>query len=94
MINDGVQIEAARLLRKYEADKRGAYGGAVGFISSAGEMETAIVIRSAVVQGGIARIRAGAGIVYDSNPTAEAQETRSKAGAVLRAVRLSKGGAK
>ena len=88
------KIEAARLLRKYEADKRGAYGGAVGFISSAGEMETAIVIRSAVVQDGVARIRAGAGIVYDSNPTAEAQETRSKAGAVLRAVRLSKGGAK
>lgn len=88
------KIEAARLLRNYEADKRGVYGGAAGFISSSGEMESCIVIRSAIVQDGVARIRAGAGIVYDSDPAAEAAETRSKAGAVLKAVRIAKGGKK
>jgi anthranilate synthase component 1 len=88
------KIEAARLLRKYEADKRGVYGGAAGFISSSGEMETCIIIRSAVVQNGVARIRAGAGIVYDSDPPSEAAETRSKASAVLKAIRAARGGAK
>jgi anthranilate synthase component 1 len=88
------KIEAARLLRKYEADKRGIYGGAAGFISSSGEMESCIIIRSAIVQNGTARIRAGAGIVYDSDPASEAAETRSKAGAVLKAVRVAKGGVK
>jgi anthranilate synthase component 1 len=86
------KIEAAKLLRKYEADKRGIYGGAVGFITSDGEMETAIVIRSALVKDGVARIRAGAGIVYDSDPMSEAVETSNKAGAVLKAIRLAKGG--
>jgi anthranilate synthase component 1 len=86
------KIEAAKLLRRYEADKRGAYGGAVGFITSDGDMETAIIIRSAVVRDGTAHIRAGAGIVYDSDPMSEAVETSNKAGAVLRAIRLAKGG--
>ncbi len=86
------KIEAARLLRKYEADRRGVYGGAAGFVSSSGEMETCIIIRSAIVRDGIARIRAGAGIVYDSDPVAEAAETKSKAGAVIRAIRIANGG--
>jgi anthranilate synthase component I len=88
------KIEAAKLLRKYEADKRGPYGGAVGFVTSKGEMETAIIIRSAFVQDGVARIRAGAGIVYDSDPISEANETRAKAGAVLKAIRVARGGAR
>jgi anthranilate synthase component 1 len=88
------KIEAAKLLRKYEADKRGVYGGAAGFISSSGEMETCIIIRSAIVKDGVARIRAGAGIVYDSDPVAEAAETKSKAGAVIRAIRIANGGVK
>lgn len=86
------KVEAAKLLRKYEADKRGAYGGAVGYLSSSGEMDTAIVIRSAVVKGGTAYIRAGAGIVYDSDPLLEAEETRNKANAVIQAIAAADGG--
>ena len=85
------KIEAARLLRQYEADRRGTYGGAVGYISSDGEMDTAIVIRSALVENDIARVRAGAGVVFDSEPMEEAKETRNKANAVLKAMRLASG---
>jgi anthranilate synthase component 1 len=80
------KIEAARLLRAHEPSRRGLYGGAVGYLTSGGEMDTAIVIRSAVVTGGSAHIRAGAGIVHDSDPQAEADETRGKANAVIQAV--------
>ncbi|MBW2276068.1 MAG: anthranilate synthase component 1 [Deltaproteobacteria bacterium] len=83
------KIEAARLLRRYEADRRGPYGGAVGYLCSDGTMDTAIVIRSALVRDGRAHVRAGAGVVFDSDPEAEARETRAKAQAVLRAVQLA-----
>jgi len=80
------KIRAAQLLRELERSRRGAYGGAVGYLTHDGSMDTAIVIRAAVVRDGIASVRAGAGIVFDSDPAAEAQETRHKAEAVLRAI--------
>ena len=80
------KIRAAQILREVETTRRGAYGGAVGYLNHDGAMDTAIVIRAAVVRGGIARVRAGAGIVFDSDPASEALETRSKAEAVLRAI--------
>ncbi len=83
------KVEAAKLLRQYELDKRGPYGGAVGYLTSEGEMDTAIIIRSALVKDGVAHIRAGAGIVYDSDPMAEAEETRNKANAVIRAIQIA-----
>ena len=60
--------------------------GSVGGLSSDGSMDTAIVIRSALVKDGTAYVRAGAGIVHDSSPSAEAAETRRKASAVLSAI--------
>ncbi|MBN2801980.1 MAG: anthranilate synthase component 1 [Deltaproteobacteria bacterium] len=84
------KIEAASILRKNENDKRGPYGGAVGYITSDGEMDTAIIIRSAIVKDGVARVRAGAGVVFDSDPMAEAAETRAKASAVLKAIAIAK----
>jgi anthranilate synthase component 1 len=81
------KVKAASLLRQYEPERRGPYGGAVGYLTADGRMDTAIVIRAAVVANGMAQVRAGAGIVFDSNPAAEAMETRSKAEAVLRAIR-------
>ncbi|MGH7559410.1 MAG: anthranilate synthase component 1 [Gemmatimonadales bacterium] len=81
------KVRAAQLLRDVETSRRGAYGGAVGYVTHDGEMDTAIVIRAAVVRDGVARVRAGAGIVYDSTPEGEAQETRRKAEAVVQAVR-------
>jgi anthranilate synthase component 1 len=80
------KIRAAELLREREADKRGPYGGAVGYLTHEGEMDTAIIIRSALVQDGMAYVRAGAGIVLDSDPAAEAAETSRKAAAVLGAL--------
>jgi anthranilate synthase component 1 len=81
------KIRAAELLRAVEPSRRGAYGGAVGYLTHEGALDTAIVIRAAVVRDGVARVRAGAGIVFDSQPAAEARETRQKAEAVLQAIR-------
>jgi anthranilate synthase component 1 len=80
------KIRAAQLLREHEPTRRGPYGGAVGYLTHGGEMDTAIVIRSALVQDGIAHIRAGAGVVLDSDPDREAQETSRKAASVLQAL--------
>jgi len=81
------KLEAASLLRQYEATRRGPYGGAVGYLTADGELDTCIVIRSATVTDGVAHVRAGCGVVYDSDPAAEALETRRKAEAVLVALR-------
>jgi anthranilate synthase component 1 len=78
------KVKAAQLLRTLEPKKRGPYGGAVGYMTSEGSLDSAIVIRSAVVTQGMAYVRAGAGVVFDSDPLAEARETRQKAMAVLR----------
>ncbi len=80
------KVRAMQLLRQYEDGYRGSYGGAIGILDSAGNLDTSIVIRSAEVREGIARVRAGAGVVLDSDPRLEAEETRNKALAVLTAV--------
>ena len=80
------KIRAMELLREVERTKRGPYGGAVGWLSGTGEMDTGVIIRSAVVKDGTAFVRAGAGVVHDSDPLAEAAETRMKASAVLSAL--------
>ena len=80
------KIKASTLIRDVEQQRRGSYGGAVGYINSHGDMDTCIVIRSAFVQNDIATIQAGAGVVFDSDPQAEADETRAKAQAVISAI--------
>lgn len=80
------KVRAAQLLRGAEATARGPYGGAIGYLTDSGEFDSAIIIRSALVRDGVAQVRAGAGVVFDSDPAAEAQETRQKAAAVLRAI--------
>jgi anthranilate synthase component 1 len=77
------KIRATELLRLTERTKRGPYGGAVGWLNGQGLLDTGVVIRSAVVKDGIAFVRAGAGVVYDSDPQREADETRRKASALL-----------
>ncbi|MFT5528425.1 MAG: anthranilate synthase component 1 [Alteromonadaceae bacterium] len=83
------KIKATELIRQVEGTRRGSYGGAVGYITGMGEMDTCIIIRSAFVKDDIAQIQAGAGVVYDSDPQAEANETRQKAQAVLNAIVLA-----
>jgi len=77
------KIRATQLLRENEVTKRGPYGGAIGWIRGDGLMDTGVVIRSAVVKDGTAFVRAGAGVVHDSDPQREADETRRKASALL-----------
>lgn len=77
------KIRATELLRATEVTKRGPYGGAIGWLRGDGLMDTGVVIRSAVVKDGTAFVRAGAGVVYDSDPQREADETRRKASALL-----------
>jgi len=77
------KIRATELLRETEVTKRGPYGGAIGWINGDGHMDTGVVIRSAVVKDGVAYVRAGAGVVFDSDPQREAAETRRKASALL-----------
>ncbi len=83
------KISAARLVRQTEKATRGSYGGAVGYFNGKGDFDTCIVIRSAFVKGNIAYVQAGAGVVHDSNPQSEADETRVKAQAVVSAVKRS-----
>jgi len=80
------KLRATQLLRRYERTRRGPYGGTIGWLNGEGSMDTGIVIRSALVKDGIAYVRAGAGVVHDSDPMAEADETRRKASAVLSAI--------
>ncbi|WP_283131008.1 anthranilate synthase component 1 [Enterovibrio norvegicus] len=86
------KIRAMQLIRQFEKRRRGSYGGAVGYLTGHGDMDTCIVIRSAYVEDGIAQVQAGAGVVFDSVPQAEADETRGKAQAVLTAIRAAHSG--
>lgn len=80
------KVRAMQLIAEAEGKRRGSYGGAVGYLTAHGDLDTCIVIRSAYVEDGIATIQAGAGVVLDSDPQAEADETLNKARAVLRAI--------
>lgn len=80
------KVRAMQLIAAVEGQPRGSYGGAVGYFTAHGDLDTCIVIRSAFVENGIATVQAGAGVVLDSIPQAEADETRAKARAVLRAI--------
>lgn len=80
------KVKAAELIRGVEGKRRGSYGGAVGYLSGNGDFDSCIVIRSAYVADDVAYIQAGAGVVFDSVAQAEADETRSKAQAVISAI--------
>jgi anthranilate synthase component 1 len=86
------KIRAMEIINELEPVKRGVYGGAVGYIGWSGNMDTAIAIRTAVIKDGRLYVEAGAGIVADSVPALEWEETLSKARAIFRAVALAAGG--
>lgn len=85
------KIRAMQLLSTLEPEHRGIYSGAVGYIDARGSMDMAIAIRSALVQDGVAHVHAGAGVVYDSVPQSEYQETRNKASGPLTAIAMANG---
>ena len=80
------KVRAMELIAELEKEKRGVYGGAVGYASFAGSLDTCIGIRTMVVKDGIAYLQAGGGIVYDSDPATEYQETVNKLAAPMRAI--------
>jgi anthranilate synthase component 1 len=87
------KIRAMEIIAEMEPDKRGPYGGAVGYFDLNGNMDTAITIRTMVIKDGVAHVQAGGGIVSDSVPKTEYEETVHKASAVLRAIeRAEQGG--
>ncbi|MFJ3100817.1 anthranilate synthase component I [Streptomyces sp. NPDC086835] len=77
---------AMQIIDELEPSRRGLYGGCVGYLDFAGDSDTAIAIRTALLRDGTAYVQAGAGVVADSDPVAEDTECRNKAAAVLRAV--------
>lgn len=85
------KIRAMQIIDELEPDARGPYGGAIGYLSYTGDLDTCIYIRSALVKDGKVHIQAGAGIVADSDPDYEVRETEAKAEAVRKAIELACG---
>ncbi len=83
------KVRAMEIIDELEPVARGPYAGAVGYVGFDGAMDTCITIRTLVIKGGVAHVQAGAGIVADSEPEAEYEETVNKAQALLRAVELA-----
>jgi anthranilate synthase component 1 len=91
-VSGAPKIRAMEIIDELEPVKRGVYSGAVGYLSWSGNMDTAIAIRTAVIKDNMLHIQAGAGIVYDSVPRNEWDETMNKGRAVFRAVAMAEAG--
>jgi anthranilate synthase component 1 len=91
-VSGAPKIRAMEILAELEPTRRDIYAGAVGYIDFAGNLDFCIAIRTITIRNGRARIQAGAGIVADSNPAAEYEETRDKARAVLTALAMAEAG--
>ena len=83
------KVRAMQIIDELEPVKRGGYGGAIGYLSYTGELDTAIHIRTVVVKDGVAHLQAGGGTVADASPEREFGESESKAHAVMRAIELA-----
>ena len=84
-VSGAPKVRAMEIIDELEPARRGVYAGAVGYVSFQDDMDTAIAIRTAVIKDGVLHVQAGAGIVHDSVPDSEWQETENKARAILRA---------
>jgi anthranilate synthase component 1 len=86
------KIRAMQIIEELEPHKRGPYGGAMGYFSFSGNLDTCIIIRTLLIKDDMAYVQAGAGIVADSDPTSEYHETLNKALAVVRAIEIAEAG--
>jgi anthranilate synthase component 1 len=84
-VSGAPKVRAMEIIDELETEKRGVYGGGVGYIASGADMDMCIALRTAVVKDGAIYVQAGGGVVYDSDPEAERMETVHKAGALVRA---------
>ena len=90
-VSGAPKIRAMEIIAELEGEKRGPYGGAVGYFGYSGDMDTALVLRTGVYKDGVMYVQAGGGIVADSTGEDEYMETRHKAGALMRAIDLAEG---
>ncbi len=88
-VSGAPKVRAMEIIDEVEPHRRGPYGGAVGYIDAGGNMDTCIALRTIVVQGNRAYVQAGAGIVADSDPHSEYQETLNKARGLLKAIEIT-----
>ncbi len=88
-VSGAPKVRAMEIIDELEPTRRGPYAGAVGYVDLAGNLDTCITIRTVILQGGTAYVQAGAGIVADSVPVREEEETRNKAGAMVAAIRAA-----
>ncbi len=88
-VSGAPKVRAMEVIDEVEPTRRGPYGGAVGYFDFTGNMDTCIALRTMVLQGKIVDIQAGAGIVYDSVPSEEYEETVNKARGMLKAVEIA-----
>ena len=91
-VSGAPKIRALEIIQELEPHKRNIYAGAIGYIGWWGDADTAIAIRTAVIQDGRLHVQAGGGIVYDSDPATEWEETMNKGRALFRAVAQAAGG--
>src|SRR5262245_13119565 len=91
-VSGAPKVRAMQIIRELEPSSRGLYAGAVGYLDFAGNLDFCIAIRTVIMSEGRACIQAGAGIVMDSNPTAEYEETRDKARALIKALEIAQQG--
>jgi anthranilate synthase component 1 len=91
-VSGAPKIRAMEIIEELEPSRRGPYAGAVGYIGFSGNLDTCINIRTIVIKGRQAYIQAGAGIVADSDPESEYQETSNKAKAMMRAIEMAEAG--
>jgi len=91
-VSGAPKIRAIEIIQELEPHKRNIYSGAIGYIGWNGDADTAIAIRTAVIQDGYLHVQAGAGVVYDSDPAKEWEETMNKGRALFRAVAQAAGG--
>ena len=91
-VSGAPKIRAMEIIAEIEGEKRGPYGGAVGYFSFSGNMDTALVLRTGVYKDGVMYVQAGGGVVSDSTPGDEYEETVHKAGALMRAIERAEGG--
>ena len=89
-VSGAPKIRAMEIIDELEKEKRGVYAGAVGYFSAAGEMDTCIALRTGVVKDGTLYVQAGGGIVYDSDPESEFQETVNKSKALMHAAAVAR----
>jgi anthranilate synthase component 1 len=88
-VSGAPKVRAMEIIDELEPTRRGPYAGVVGYFDFSGNLDTCITIRTIVATAGKAYVQAGAGVVFDSVPAAEAEETRRKAEALLSAVALA-----